>query len=123
MVRACPRIVGFWSRVFGLLFFLFHLNVRKEAKFALLHCPIPGLFARQQKLATYLFISAKRTIAQAWKKTSVPFQEVKNCLTSMVVNEQMSSLLKDMHARFLKVWEPWLTYAFPERPLASMDQL
>lgn len=74
---SCPRLVGFWSRVFDLLFTLFHVTIRKDAKLALLHCPIPGLFSYQQ-LATYLFIAAKHTIAGTWKKLAVAFSEVRS---------------------------------------------
>lgn len=64
-------MLEFWSRVFWLLFTLFHVPIRKDAKLALLHFLIPGLFSYQQKLATYLFIAAKHTIAMAWKKTAL----------------------------------------------------
>lgn len=110
---SCPRLIGFWSRVFGLLSSLFHAPFRKDPKFALLHCPLPGLFSHQQKLATYLFIAAKRTIARAWKKPSVSFAEVKNSLTTLMIHEKMSSILHDSHAKFLKVWAPWWSYTLP----------
>lgn len=70
---------------------------------ALLHCLILGLLAPQQKLASYLFISAKPTVAQAWKTPMDAFQGVKDRLTDMMVNKLMSSILKDSHLKFLKV--------------------
>lgn len=49
---SCPCLVGFWSRVFDLLFTLFHVTIHKDAKLAVLHCPISGLFSYQHNLAT-----------------------------------------------------------------------
>lgn len=119
----CPRPVGFWPQVFGLLYSLFYLNTRKKAKFAFLHCPILGLFARQQKLSSYLFIAAKRTIAQVWKKPTVPFQGVRDHFMATIRNEQMSSILKHTDAKFLKILEPWFAHAFPDLPLTSVGRL
>lgn len=107
------RLVGFWSRVFGMLQTLFYLTVCRDAKFALLHCPIPDLYAPQQKLATYLFISAKWTIAQAWKTLQVAFQGMKSRRTALMLHEQMSSIVNGSHSKFLKIWEPWISYEFP----------
>lgn len=90
---SCPRLTGFWSRVFGLFQTLFHIN----AKLALLHCPFQGLFSYQQKLATYRFIAAKRSIARAWKKPSVLIAVVRSIMTNLMNNEKMSSILHDSH--------------------------
>lgn len=65
--------------------------------------PILGLFAYQRKLASYLFLTAKRMITQAWKKPSIPFQEVRDSMTALTLNEQMSSIPNNTHAKFLKV--------------------
>ncbi|CAI9620954.1 unnamed protein product, partial [Staurois parvus] len=69
-----------------------------------------------QKLAYYLFLSATRTIAQAWKSPFVPLQGVRDRMTTMMLNEQMSSICNDSQRKFLKIWEPWLQYAFPTLP-------
>lgn len=103
-------MVGFWSGVFGLLFTLFHVPIHKDAKLALLHCLILGLFSYQQHLATYLFIAAKHTIARAWKKMAVSFAEVKSALTTLVIHEKMSMILM---LNFLKVWTPCWSYTLP----------
>lgn len=51
-------------------------------------------------------------IAQAWKDPSVPLQGVRDRMTALMLNEQMSSIRNGTHAKFLKVWEPWLSYTF-----------
>ncbi|CAI9610764.1 unnamed protein product [Staurois parvus] len=81
---------------------------------------MPCFIAPYQKLASYLFLSATRTIAQAWKSPFVPFQGVWDRMTNMMLNEQMSSMCNDSQCKFSKIWEPWLQYAFPTLPLASM---
>lgn len=71
---SCSHFVGFWSRVFWASVHPF--TIRKDAKLALLHCPNPGLFLYQQKLATYIIMAAKHTIARAWKKMPISFVAV-----------------------------------------------
>lgn len=61
---------------------LFHAIVRKDARLALLHCPISGFFEPQQKLVSYLFISTKRNIEHALKTPSVAFQSMKTSIWS-----------------------------------------
>lgn len=93
----------------------------KDAKLALLHCPIQGLVSYQQKLATCLFIAAKRAIARAWKKPSVSIAVVRSIMSNLMINEKMLSILHDSHTIFLKIWSPWWSYALPTIPLISLD--
>lgn len=51
-----------------------------DVRIDLLYHTISGLFAYQQKLATFLFLAAKKIISKAWKKPKVTFQEVKDCM-------------------------------------------
>lgn len=113
-------MVGFWSTLHGLLSTLFHVHFHKDARHALLHCTLPGLHSYQQKLATYLFIAAKHAIARAWRKPLVVFAEVKSILTILMLHEKMTSVLHDSHAKFLKVWNPWWSYALPILPPTSL---
>lgn len=43
------------------------------------------------------FIPAKQTIAQSWRTPTIAFHGVKAHMTSLMINEQMSSILKDSH--------------------------
>lgn len=74
-----------------------------------LHCSIAQSQASSltsSKLAISLFISAKRTIARAWKKLAVSFSEVKSTSTTLMIHKKMSSIFHYSHARFLRVWAP-----------------
>lgn len=90
------------ARVLGLLYSLLHIPIHKDAKIALLHCRIQGLFSYQQMLASYLVIAAKRALARAWKKPSVSFAMVKSIFTDLIINEKITSILHDTHSKFQK---------------------
>lgn len=105
----CPVSWDFGSKVFELLFTLFHVSFHKDPKLTLHHCPILGLFCYQQKLTTYLCIAVKRTIARAWKKPIVSFSEVTSTLTTLMIHETMKNIVHDTH----KVCATWLSYALP----------
>lgn len=113
VVAIAGMFYKFGGHARSLVHTLSHLTIRKDPKFALLYCLIPGLYAHQQKFASYLFLLAKRIIAQVLKRPMVPFQGMTNGMAALMLNEQMSSILKDSHARFLKIWEPMLEYSFP----------
>lgn len=101
-----PTLWDFWLRVFG-LFTLFHVPILKDA---IAPCPILGLISYQQELVTFLFIAAKHAIARAWKRPATLFAEVKSILTILMINEKMTSILRDTHAKVLKVWALWWSY-------------
>lgn len=55
----------------------------------------------------------------------VPFQGVRDPMTVIMLNEQMSSMLKDSHAKFLKIWNLGLcmhSLHFPQIAMGTCDQ-
>lgn len=106
-------LISLWSQVFGLLFTLFRLYQRKPS--------LPYYIV--QFWACLLINKSSPTISVSQKnncpsleKKSVPFQEVRDCMTVLMLNEQMSSICNDSHVKLLKILEPWLSYAFPTLP-------
>lgn len=102
-----PKLTAFWSRVYGLLQTLFHLLIPKNVSLA--------FNLRQQKWSIYLFLTAKQTIAWAYKKSSVRFQEVKDHMNQLLANKKITSILNDSKSKSLNssmpaVLRPTLTF-------------
>lgn len=106
----CRGLTRFWSRTFGPLHNLFHLSNFKDAKLALLHCPSPGLFSYQQKVATCLFLVAKHI----WPRSGRNTWSLCSCERLFDhYNEKMSSILHDFYFKFLKYGNNGYLMLFP----------
>lgn len=105
----CPFVLRFWHKVYKLLSRLFHTTLRRDPWQALLHFPITTLRGPQRKLATFVLMAAKQTIAHAWKKQTIPYAEFRARIQGFYINEHLSSILSDRIANLQKVWNPWCT--------------
>lgn len=61
----------------------------------------------------FVFMAPKLTTARAWKKQFTGFSEVETQIDGLFVNEQLTSFLTNGHEKFLKIWDPWITYCHP----------
>lgn len=50
------------------------------------------------------------TIARAWRTPVLSFEEVKNRMNDIMVNEKLTAILSHTHGKFLRVWQTWVTY-------------
>lgn len=71
----------------------------------------PDLTKSQFKLASYVSLAVKQSNEKAWKQLFVPIAEVHRRINSFFANEKLTSILLDIHKKFLKIWAPWIQYA------------
>lgn len=67
--RECPRIRGFWNRVFSLLPKVTGLTILKKPELALLNYKTVQCSKPTQKLIHFILLGAKITVARSWKPT------------------------------------------------------
>uniref|UniRef100_A0A803JBX6 Reverse transcriptase zinc-binding domain-containing protein n=1 Tax=Xenopus tropicalis TaxID=8364 RepID=A0A803JBX6_XENTR len=109
----CPNVQRYWSRIYNIIYSVTQINLRKDPQNALLNGKIPNLNRYTRSLISFIFLTAKITIAKFWKTTQIPISHFKSKMNWVMVNERLTSVLLDKHDKFLKIWEPWYTYAFP----------
>lgn len=69
----------------------------------LLHKPIPTPTTNQGKLMRFVFLAARQALARVWRQPYINSAEVKQKLMGIMVHEKCTSILKDYHAKFIKV--------------------
>lgn len=111
----CPRVCRLWVRVYLLLCNLFNTNIKRDPFEALLWKPIAELLRPERQLAAQIFTATKLTIARDWKTPNLSFEAVKNTVNDIMVNEKLTAILMDTHDKFLRIWQPWVTYNRPSR--------
>lgn len=91
----------------------------RDLWYVLLHLKPPGFTKPQFKLATYVLLAAKQTVARTWKQQFIPFTEVSRRLDFFFTNEILYSILLDTYETILKIWTRWVQYAQLSMPTAS----
>ena len=100
----------FWIRVYNFIYSLTRINLPKSAKQALLGSGGVEAPKSGRRLLTFIFISAKITIARNWRSAALPFEQLKGKLSWLMLNERLSALTQDKMKFFHQVWDPWIGY-------------
>lgn len=111
----CPVARRLWIRVFNLLRTLTSLTLPRVPSEALLNKPILNASKWHRLLIGHIFTATKLIIAKSWKSPSLSFEAVKQKIQWILINEKLTAILNDTHPRFLKIWQPWISYFQPSR--------
>lgn len=74
-------------------------------------------------LLTFIFTATKKIIVHSWKASMLNLSEVHSGLNGTIVNEKLSGISSDTHAKFLKIWSPWITYSAKPNNFGSFKLL
>lgn len=102
----CPRIRGYWNKLFQLIRRVTGSVVPQIPTIALLNQKIPKLSKNNQILSHYIFTGAKLTIARAWKFPKVSMHLTKQKVTWIMFQERTSNTILDKTEKFKRIWEP-----------------
>lgn len=99
----------FWNKVFSMVCHGSGLLLLQLPQIALLNefpPRIPRSFLRR---VFFILLSAKITIARAWKLPSVSLQRMTHKLSWIMLHEKIASINDKQH-QFEQIWEPWAVY-------------
>lgn len=88
---SCPSVCRLWVRIYTLLCNIFHVNLKRDPYEALFGKPITDLLRPERQMAQHLISTTKLTIARAWKTPVLSFEEVKNRMNDIMVNEKLTA--------------------------------
>lgn len=100
----CPRIRGFWNKLFNLIRKITDLSIPKSPQIALLNGHIPNIPKHSGKLIYFMLTGARIVIARAWKQPSVSLSAAKRKIFWIMSQEKLVSSLSKS---FEVTWEPW----------------
>ena len=103
----CPKIRGFWNKIFHLLRKVTGFPVVKSPQIALLGVRIPQAPKITQKLIDFMLLGAKTTLAGAWKQPTVSVSAAKRKISWIMNQEKMISSILNTTNLFEAIWEPW----------------
>lgn len=106
----CPRIRTYWKKIFCMMGSLLNIRIAPDPTIALLNHTILNLPKSSQKLAFFILLGAKITLAKAWKRRTVSFQCCKRKVTWIMSQEKIVAKLLDTVEKFNIIWEPWARY-------------
>lgn len=89
----CPKIRGFWNKLFQLIRRVTGSIVPQKPTIALLNEKIPKLSKNNQILSHYIFTGAKLTIARAWKSPKASMHLTKQKVTWIMLQERTSNTI------------------------------
>lgn len=106
----CPRIRGFWNRVFHIIWKVTGCAISQTPAIALLNGFLPHVSKITHKLILFILTGTKLTIAKAWKKSPVSLLSMKRKISWIMEQEKMVSSLLDKTTQFEATWEPWAQF-------------
>ena len=106
----CPKIRGFWNRVFHLIRKVTGVPVAQSPHVALLNFAPAEASKSQKRLIHFMLLGAKLTIAKAWKSSTVSFTLLKRKISWIMTQEKLASSLLNTSQKFEITWEPWAKY-------------
>ena len=106
----CPKIRGFWNKIFNLIRKVTGVPVEKNPQVALLGTRIPQASKQMQKLITFMLLGAKTTLAGAWKQPRVSIMAAKKKISWVMTQEKLVSSILNTSQLFEAIWEPWAKY-------------
>ena len=106
----CPRIRGYWNKVFHIIRRVTGCNLHQSPAIALLNGFIPQVQKVTRKLILFILTGARITIAAAWKKPSVSIPSMKRKVTWIMEQEKRIGSMMDKLTQFNEIWEPWLKF-------------
>ena len=106
----CPKIRGYWNKVFNIIRRVTGCNLHQSPTIALLNGMLPLTSKVTRKLILYIMTGARITLAAAWKKTNVSILYMKRKVTWIMEQEKRVCSMLDKSTLFYEIWEPWLEY-------------
>lgn len=106
----CPRIRGYWKKIFNLIRKVTGKTVPQNPIIALLNQKIPKLPKSDQIPIHFILIGAKLTIARAWKSPKVSFYLTKYKVSWIMYKEKISNIILDKIEKCKWTWELWAHY-------------
>lgn len=105
----CPKIRGFWNKMFSLIGKVPSIPVQKSPHIALLNSSVESAHKNMQRLIFFILLGTKLTIAKSWKKPTVSVRLAKRKISWIMVQEKITSVLLNSTEKFEAIWEPWAT--------------
>lgn len=106
----CPKIRGFWNKIFHTLRKITGVPVSKSPQIAWLNCTMESAPKNARHLIFFVLLIAKLTIERAWKTLSVFFGLAKLKISWIMAKEKLVSTLLGTVWKFEAIWEPWAEY-------------